>query len=168
MPRSVAVVALAAALSACGGGGTDVAAEESSTSVAQNAVGAEVDTSAGTDPSAGIEASPDIEIDASTPLATNAATDTAAATGMDADTADSAIAVGAAVTMMTAPAPSKTACDGATGPVLQVGPGQKYTKPSAAATADATVPLPEAVGPSTQITGTLPGTGRTAENSASK
>lgn len=141
MPRGVAVVALAAALSACGGGGTDLAAEESSTSIAQNAVGADVDTSADTDPSAGIEASPDIEIDASTPLETDAATDAAAATDVDADTvntaaaAESAIAVGAAVTMTALPASSKTACDGATGPVLQVGPGQKYTKPSAAATA---------------------------------
>lgn len=135
MPRGVAVVALAAALSACGGGGTDVAAEESSAdvSIAQNAVGADVDTSADTDPSAGIEASPDIEIDASTPLETDAAT------GMEAnaDTDNGAIAVGAAVTMAALPAaaPSKTACDSATGPVLQVGPGQKYTKPSAAATA---------------------------------
>ena len=139
MPRGFAVVALTAALSACGGGSTDLAAEGSlaDVSVAQNAVGAEVNTSADLDASAGIEASPDVEIDASTPPETDTATDAAAAAGIDADadTDEGAIAMGAAVTMAALPAPSPTACDSATGPVLQVGPGQKYTKPSAAASA---------------------------------
>ena len=124
LPRSVLAVALAAALGACGGGDTDFAAEKSSADVA---VGVETNT----DSNASIDQSPDVEID----------------TDDTGDTGGSAIAVGAAVTMAAtaAPpvaaakaliaAPSNTACDTATGNVLQVGPGQKYTKPSAAATA---------------------------------
>ena len=84
MPRGVAIVALAAALGACGGG-EDVAAEESS---------------------------PD----------TFAAQDAA-------DTATANTAKAQAVT------PLKTACDSATGPVVEVGRGKKYATPSAAAAA---------------------------------
>ena len=74
MPRSVAVAALAAALSACGGGSTDLAADEplADASIAQNTIeagtGTDTDTRADTNASEDIETSPDIEIDPATPL----------------------------------------------------------------------------------------------------
>lgn len=130
MPRSVAVAALAAALSACGGGSTDLAADEplADASVAQNTIeagtGTDTDTRADTNASEDIETSPDIEIDPATPAEADS--------GTDSETNPVAVA---AISPAARSAPSATACDSATGPVLQVGPGQKYTKPSAAATA---------------------------------
>ena len=127
MPHSVAVAALAAAaaLSACGGGSTDLAAEESAQDVAvvQGAtITLEPETSA------------DIVIDTDGAINTAATSDTNNTNDSD---SDSPIALGV-VTLKAAaktPAPVKTACDSATGPVLEVGPGKKYAKPSAAASA---------------------------------
>lgn len=84
MPQGFVAATLAATLTACGGGGSNVAATESTPAI-----------SAGND--------------------------------------------AAHTTSPTAPAtpalPFKTACDSASGPVLEVGPGKKYATPSAAAAA---------------------------------
>ena len=95
LPRSLALLAVASALGACGGGSTDVDAS---------------------DPVAPPSTVPDVPTPSVPPTPD---TDTAPPTRP----------------APPPPTPLQTACDRASGPVLQVGPGQRYAKPSAAAAA---------------------------------
>lgn len=97
LPRSLALLAVASALGACGGGSTDAAASDPQ----------EPPATASQVPTASASEAPDTSPDTSPPT-------------------------------RSAPPPPpalQTACDRASGPVLQVGPGQRYATPSAAAAA---------------------------------
>lgn len=137
MPRGVAVVALAAALGACGGGDTDFAAEESAadTSLAQGVTAIDTATDTNTVPVADVVADTDVVANANANADTDAVTETVTATAAPENTATLAAPLAAAAPAAKAAAPLKTACDSATGPVLEVGRGKKYATPSAAATA---------------------------------
>lgn len=122
MPRSAIAVALAAALGACGGG-ADLGTEASTpnASVAQSATVTDSATAVGV--GVGVVAAP-----ASSPAGLPAAF-------YAGPSAPSPPAPAPPPPPTNPPAPLQTACDSATGPVLEVGPGKKYAKPSAAAAA---------------------------------